>query len=127
MQSRLKLLLQLTKIFYDRPRQRHLAEITASVLALYEQSNRLAHGDWVWINKFDGKGARLCLRTYRRGVEKGAKIVSPAQIRTLRRGAEMTARKLSEFSLRHPPAGSLPRRLLVFLRHREKITGRTGL
>jgi hypothetical protein len=39
----------------------------------------------------------------------------------------MTAWKLSEFGLMHPPEGNLPRRLLGFLRHRERLAARTGL
>ena len=51
--SRLKLLHRLARIFYDAETYRELTRITNGLLNLYEERNRLVHGDWVWVNKSD--------------------------------------------------------------------------
>jgi hypothetical protein len=115
--DRLKLLNVLAKIFYKEPQCHELSRIAKKCLDLYDDRNRLAHGDWAFVNKFDGKPGRLLSRTWKLGVLKDERVVTVDQIRNTRREIGLAVIQLVDFRFRNQPDGNVVRRLLGIMRH----------
>jgi hypothetical protein len=115
--DRLKLLNTLAKIFYKEPQRTQLSDIAKRFLDLYDDRNRLAHGDWAFVNKFDGNPAKLISRTWKLGVIKDERVVTVEQIRQMRREIGVALIEFITFTFRNQPDGPVVRRLLGLFRH----------